>query len=244
MKKLVAYLTSGCPDVEFTKDLIESMRPHTDIFELGVPFSDPVADGAVIEKANYLALQKGVDFSKVLEIAKSTEADTLLMGYFNSFYNFGVDRLFTELPKNSVSGTIIPDLPFEESRRYMAKFQESGLANIPFIAPTDSRERIKQVLREDSHKFIYLVAYAGITGTDKSEDLDEVIQNIRAENSSPLYIGFGVNRESATEKARGVDGVIVGSEFVKVLLNESLSNSQKIDEITAIAKEIKEKINL
>lgn len=244
MKKLVAYLTSGFPDVEFTKDLIESMRPHTDIFELGVPFSDPVADGAVIEKANYLALKSGVNFKKVLEISKSTEADTLLMGYFNSFYNFGMDTLFRELPLNGVSGTIIPDLPFEESKKYAKKFSSSNLANIPFIAPTDGIQRIEQVLGEEAHKFIYLVAYAGITGKEKSENLDEVIKSVRKVNSSPLYIGFGVNRQSATEKVRGVDGVIVGSEFVKVLLNDSLSSSAKISEITAIAKEIKEKINL
>lgn len=243
MKKLVAYLTSGYPDSEFTGDLIESISPYVDIVELGVPFSDPVADGEVIEFANQLALKRGVDFKEVLNIAEKSPIDTLLMGYFNSFYNYGLDNLFSEFKSRGILGTIIPDLPFEESRKYESKFREFGLSNIPFVAPTDNRDRIKTILGGDLHKFIYLVAYAGITGKEQSENLDEVIANVREINNSPLYIGFGVNRKTAKEKVQGVDGVIVGSEFVKTLLNDKLSNSQKIAEITANAKEIKEIIN-
>ncbi|MCB4782896.1 MAG: tryptophan synthase subunit alpha, partial [Sulfurovum sp.] len=114
---------------------------------------------------------------------------------------------------------------------------------IDFIAPTDSRKRIKQIVT-GAKKFIYLVAYAGITGKGKSENLQEVITDIKTFTNTPVYVGFGVDQHTAKEKAKGVDGVIVGSAFVKVLLNESLSGTQKITKIATIAKEIKEKINI
>jgi len=121
--------------------------------------------------------------------------------------------------------------------------EEAGLNLIDFIAPTDSKERIQKIVT-DSKKFIYLVAYAGITGAGHSEDLAQVIDDIREFTSTPIYVGFGVNEKTAREKAKGVDGVIVGSAFVKVLLDNTLNNSQKIEKISALAREIKEQINL
>jgi tryptophan synthase alpha chain len=141
-----------------------------------------------------------------------------------------------------VNGFIIPDLPFEEAKPYKPLIEKSGLNLIDFIAPTDSKKRIEQIVT-DAKKFIYLVAYAGITGSGKSEDLQEIIANIKSFTNTPVYVGFGVDQNTAKEKAQGVDGVIVGSAFVKVLLDDSLNGSQKIIKISKIAKEIKEKIN-
>ena len=120
--------------------------------------------------------------------------------------------------------------------------EEAGLSLIDFIAPTDSKARIEEIVT-NAKKFIYLVAYAGITGSGKSEDLQPIITDIKEFTETPVYVGFGVDQNTAKEKAEGVDGVIVGSAFVKVLLDESISDSQKITKIAAIAKEIKEKIN-
>jgi len=117
-----------------------------------------------------------------------------------------------------------------------------NLALIDFVAPTDSSERIEELV-SDADKFIYLVAYAGITGSGKSESLKRVIEDIRNVTKTPVYVGFGVDENTAQEKAQGVDGVIVGSAFVKILLDESLSGSKKIEKISRLAKEIKEKIN-
>ncbi len=215
-----------------------------DTIELGIPFSDPVADGPTIERANLKALQSGFKIQNLFDISKeiAPKIDTLWMGYFNPFYHIGLDKFISEAKKSKVNGFIIPDLPFEEAKPYKSIIEKEGLNLIDFIAPTDSRDRIKQIVTSSS-KFIYLVAYAGITGAKQSEDLKSIINNIREFSNTPVYVGFGVNQVTAKEKAKGVDGVIVGSAFIKILLDERLTNSQKIDKISNIAKEIKEKIN-
>ncbi|SMC09041.1 tryptophan synthase subunit alpha [Nitratiruptor tergarcus] len=245
MKRLVGYITSGYPDKNFTIDLILAMKEKgLDSVELGIPFSDPVADGPVIEEANMRALQKGFKFADVLDITRAVanEVDTLWMGYFNPFYHRGVQRSIDEAKELGTSGFIIPDLPYEEAIAYKPLFDEKGIALIDFVAPTDTKERI-EIICKDARKFIYLVAYAGITGAQKSEDLSQIIAWIRETTETPVYIGFGVNEKTAKEKAKDVDGVIVGSAFVKILLDEALTNSQKIAKIAELSGKIKELIN-
>jgi len=245
LKQLVAYITTGFPSPEFTIDAALALAESgVDTLELGMPFSDPVADGPVIEAANLKALQNGFRLEHLFETsAKITpHIDTLWMGYFNPFYHRGIDTFIKKAKETGVNGFIIPDLPYEEAQPYKPLIEKAGLDLIDFIAPTDSKARIEEIVRE-SKKFIYLVAYAGITGSGKSEDLQKIVENIKSFTQTPVYVGFGVDQNTAKEKARGVDGVIVGSAFVKVLLNENLSGTQKITRITSIAKEIKEKIN-
>ncbi len=245
MKKLVAYITSSYPENSFTIDLASSLaEAGADYLELGVPFSDPVADGPVIEAANLKALQNGFKIDDLFTISKEIAPiiDTLWMGYFNPFYHKGVENFIAKAKEFGLKGFIIPDLPYEEAATYKPLFNEANLALIDFVAPTDSKERVAKVVK-DAKEFIYMVAYAGITGSGKKEDLNELIKNVKENSSTPLFIGFGVNTTNAKEKAKGVDGVIVGSEFVKVLLKENLNYTQKIKEIASKAKEIKEKIN-
>lgn len=245
MKQLVAYITSGYPDTNFTVDLALALGENgVDSLELGVPFSDPVADGPVIEKANHLSLERGFKFAQLLEMTKviAPQVDTLWMGYFNSFYQQNFPELLKKANELQLSGMIIPDLPHEEALAYTEDFKKSTISNISFVAPTDSDERIKKVI-SDSEKFIYLVAYAGITGAGHSEDLQETIESIRKYTQTPLYVGFGVNEKTAREKVKGVDGVIVGSAFVNVLLDESKTLTQKINACTEISRNIKSIIN-
>ncbi len=245
MKKLVAYITTGYPDIQFTIDLALALaQSGVDTLELGIPFSDPVADGATIEKANLLSLQNGFKIEHLFEASRSIapKIDTLWMGYFNPFYHKGMDLFMDEAVKSGVRGFIIPDLPFEEAQPYKKMIHAHNLALIDFVAPTDSAERIKQ-LTQSVDKFIYLVAYAGITGTGTAEPLDQVIADIREATPAPIYVGFGVDEHTAKEKAKGVDGVIVGSAFIKLLLDESLTRTQKLTKISELAKEIKAKIN-
>lgn len=245
MKKLVAYLTTGYPSLDFTVDAALALKEAgVDTLELGMPFSDPVADGPVIEKANLLALQAGFKLEHLFDASAkiAPHIDTLWMGYFNPFYHRGIEYFIEKARETGVNGFIIPDLPYEEAKSYKPLIEEAGLSLIDFIAPTDSRERIEKIVSE-AQKFIYLVAYAGITGAGKSEDLQPIVTDIKAFTDTPVYVGFGVDQHTAKEKAKGVDGVIVGSAFVKVLLDETLSDSQKLAKIAAIAKEIKEKIN-
>ncbi len=245
MKKLVAYITTGYPSLDFTIDMALALaQSGVDTLELGMPFSDPVADGPVIEKANLKALQGGFRLNDLFEASKeiSPHIDTLWMGYFNPFYHKGMEFFIEQAKESGVNGFIIPDLPLEEAIPYKPMMKDANLSLIDFIAPTDSKERIKQIVT-DSQKFIYLVAYAGITGSGQSEELEPIISNIKEYSNTPLYVGFGVNEKTAKEKAKGVDGVIVGSAFVNVLLDDRLNYSQKINKIALLAKEIKEKIN-
>jgi tryptophan synthase alpha chain len=239
MKKLVAYLTTAFPDKNFTIDAVLALKEAgVDKIELGIAFSDPVADGAVIEKANLLALKNGFRIKDLFEVSQNVanQIDTYWMGYFNSFYHKGYDTMIQQAQKTGIKGFIIPDLPYEESIQYKDRFPL-----ISFVAPTDSKNRIATIL-QDTKEFIYMVAYAGITGSNKNEDLKEVIRNIKEISNTPLYIGFGVNEKTAKEKSKGVDGVIVGTAFIKVLLQKD-TYSNKIKKLSQIAKTIKEEIN-
>jgi len=245
LKQLVGYITTGYPDKNFTADLALSLSQNgVDSIELGVPFSDPVADGPVIEKANHKALDLGFKFQDILDVSAQVqgEVDILWMGYFNLFYQYQMEKLLPKAKELGVSGMIIPDLPHEEALLYKNLFHSNDVANISFVAPTDTPLRIKEVVSE-AQKFIYLVAYAGITGAGKSEDLQGIITSIKEHTQTPVFVGFGVNEKTAKEKVEGADGVIVGSAFIQILLNESLSHTQKITNCSALAKEIKEKIN-
>ncbi|GAB6045024.1 tryptophan synthase subunit alpha [Caminibacter profundus] len=239
MKKLLAYITTGYPDKNFTIDLINSLKENgVDGIELGIPFSDPVADGEIIQEVNKRAIDNGYKLTDTFFVSEkiANKIDTYWMGYFNNFYHKGYDFMVEKAKEYGIKGFIIPDLPYEEAINY-----EDTFPLISFVAPTDSKERIKSILKNPK-EFIYLVAYAGITGADKKEDLSNIIKIVKETTNIPLYIGFGVNEKTAREKAKDVDGVIVGSAFVKVLL-EDISNSEKIKKICEKAKIIKEEIN-
>lgn len=245
MKKLVGYITCSVPNNNFSVDLALSMKEAgVDILELGVPFSDPVADGPVIEKANQIALENKFSLNDLFEVSSkiAPNMDMLWMGYMNPFYSYGIENFLKKADEFGVNGMIIPDVPFEEAQLIKPLFDNYKKANISFVAPTHSENRIKQIV-QNAQKFIYMVAYAGITGSGQQEDLSFIIETVKKYSDTPLYIGFGVDEKTCKEKAKNVDGVIVGSAFVKHLIDNSLSNSEKIDKITKIVREIKEKIN-
>lgn len=245
MKKLVAYITSGYPEKSFSVDLALALGENgVDTLELGVPFSDPVADGPLIEKANHKALELGFKFNDLLEISREVapKIDTLWMGYFNSFYQQNMDKLIPLAREIGVNGLIIPDLPHEEALAYKDLFAANSVSNISFVAPTDGEARIKEII-SDSQKFIYMVAYTGITGSGVSEDLQPFLNSIKKYTQTPVYVGFGVNPKTARQKVKGADGVIVGSSFIDVLLKDNINYSQKIKECSELAKIIKNEIN-
>jgi len=245
MKNLVAYITSGYPEKSFSIDLALALGENgVDTLELGVPFSDPVADGPLIEKANHKALELGFKFKHLLEISEAVapEVDTLWMGYFNSFYQQDMDKLIPHAKKLGVNGLIIPDLPHEEALAYNDLFASNSMSNISFVAPTDGEARIQEVV-QDAKKFIYMVAYTGITGSGTAEDLQPFLNSIKKYTKTPVYVGFGVNAKTAKDKVKGADGVIVGSAFIDILLKENLNYGQKIQECSELAKILKNEIN-
>jgi len=245
LKQLVAYITSAYPQKSFSIDLALALGENgVDTLELGVAFSDPVADGPAIEKANHQALANGFRFSDLLEISQEVapRVDTLWMGYFNSFYQQNLEQLLPMANSLGVNGLIIPDLPHEEALAYKDLFISNNLANISFVAPTDSKERIETIV-QDAQKFIYMVAYTGITGSGASEDLQPFLASIKEYTKTPVFVGFGVNEKTAKQKVQGADGVIVGSAFINILLDETRNNTQKIDACATLARTIKDQIN-
>ncbi|MDR0747784.1 MAG: tryptophan synthase subunit alpha [Helicobacteraceae bacterium] len=246
MKKLLGYLTPKLPDSQFTIDLALALfESGVDSLELGVPFSDPAADGPVIEQAGRKAIENGFVFDDILRISSSLRGrDLLWMGYMNSFFHRGFDRVALEAASLGVSGLLIPDMPHEESERYAGVLEQKGVALIEFIAPTTPKERATANLK-NARKFVYLVAYNGITGVDRGEDdgIRVCLENIRAATKTPVFVGFGVNRDSAKRRVLGADGVIVGSAFVRLLLNDSLGSGEKMRRICEEARAIKEIIN-
>jgi len=245
MKKLVGFITATLPDNNFTIDLAMSMQEAgMDTLELGIPFSDPVADGPIIEKASLLALENGFKLKDLFEVTSqiAPKMDTLWMGYMNPYFHYGLENFLAKGKEYGIQGSIIPDLPHEEAEPFKALFAKYNQSIIDFVAPTDSYERIKKVT-QNSQKFIYMVAYAGITGSGASEDLSKVIQDIRTSTSTPIYLGFGVDEKTAKTKAKDVDGVIVGSVFVKHLIDDSLNYNEKMKKITQAVKNIKDQIN-
>lgn len=153
-----------------------------------------------------------------------------------------MEALLNRAQTLGVKGLIIPDVPYEEAKAYHNLFEERQLANISFVAPTDGEERIAMITAQ-ARRFIYLVAYAGITGSGKSEDLAPVLEMIKRHSQTPVYVGFGVNEQTAREKVKGADGVIVGSSIVSVLLDDTLNSSQKIAKCCEITRTIKSLIN-
>ena len=157
MKKLVAYITTSYPSKEFTVDLALSLKENgVDSLELGVPFSDPVADGPVIEKANLLALKNGFKLDDLFYVTEkiSKEIDTLYMGYMNPFYHYGFDEFLKKSSSLGVSGTIIPDMPFEMAQKYNQSFEKYNISNITFVAPTTPKDRVN-ACRKFSKVYIY-----------------------------------------------------------------------------------------
>lgn len=223
-KALIVFITAGDPDLEgtvrITKCLAES---GADIIELGVPFSDPVADGPVIQQSSARALSAGTTLTGVLaavkEIRKDCAVPLVLMGYYNQVYKYGVSRFARDAAAAGVNGIIIPDLPHEESGPLREAASDAGMALIPLVAPTTNEKRLQKILA-DARGFVYCVSVTGVTGARKNiaADLDALTGKVRRFTSLPLAVGFGIaGPEQAARVAQYCDAVIVGSAVVKII---------------------------
>ena len=224
---LIPYVTVGYPSLEATLKVVPLLAScGCDIVELGIPFSDPLADGVTIQKASLRALQNGVTPNLCLEVAKqlSHEVDIPLvfMSYFNPVFRYGVEEFCSACANSGVSGLIIPDLLPEEGSKLEASTQKQGLDLIYLLAPTSTEERIKLVA-ERSQGFIYLVSVTGITGVrgNLPPGLKAFVARVRSVATQPLCIGFGISTtEQARQVARIADGVIVGSRLIQLMESE------------------------
>ncbi len=231
-KALIPFVTIGYPSIEATLKVVPLLASGgCDIVELGIPFSDPLADGATIQKASFSALEKGVTPQLCLEVAQqlSREIDIPLvfMTYLNPVFSYGFEKFCGACARSGVSGLIIPDLTPEEGSELEAITERKGLDLIYLLAPTSTEERIR-VVAERSRGFIYLVSITGVTGARDTlpEDLETFVTRVRQIATQPLCVGFGISTlEQAKLVARIADGVIVGSRLIQLMeADESMAD--------------------
>jgi tryptophan synthase alpha chain len=222
---LIPFITAGDPDLETTAKALQVLdHAGADMIELGVPYSDPLADGPVIQAAATRALQRGTTLEQVLEMLKgispSLRSPIILFTYYNPILHRGVDKFLGQIKEAGVSGLVVPDLPLEEAAGLLKPASEVGIDLTLLVAPTSSPERIEAIARA-SQGFIYLVSVTGVTGirTEMQTRVGDLLQQIRNVTDKPIGVGFGI---SDTQQARqvqgwGADAAIVGSAVVKRL---------------------------
>ncbi len=223
-KALIAYVTVGYPSIAATLEVVPLLASSgCDIVELGIPFSDPLADGATIQKASFRALENGVTPQLCLEVAEQLRQKVsiplVFMTYFNPVFSYGLSKFISACTSSGVSGLIIPDLPPEEGSELETITQKQHLDLIYLLAPTSTDERIRLVA-ERSRGFIYLVSVTGVTGARKKlpEDLASFVGRVREIAHQPLCVGFGISTpEQAKRVALIADGVIVGSRIIQLM---------------------------
>lgn len=223
-KALIAYITVGYPSIDATLKAVPLLASSgADMVELGIPFSDPMADGVTIQKSSFNALKNGVTPKLCLEVAsqlsKTVDIPLVFMSYFNPIFSYGLKEFCTDSARSGISGLIIPDLPPEEGLELEAISHRQGLDLIYLLAPNSTEERIRLVA-ERSRGFIYLVSVTGVTGVrgEIATDLAAFISRVRKLATQPLCVGFGIStKKQAAEIARIADGVIVGSRLIQLM---------------------------
>lgn len=222
-KAFIPFITAGDPSLETTRELVLQMaEAGADLIELGIPFSDPVAEGKVIQSASIRALSHGITvdhiFSMLRDIRKTCSIPIALMTYINPIFAYGVHRFLNNCKDAGVDALIVPDLPFEEKDELMPFCLKHGVYLISMIAPT-SDKRIHMIARE-AQGFIYCVSSMGVTGVRKniSNDAEQMVKLVKEVNDIPCAVGFGISTpEQAARIAKFADGVIVGSAIVKII---------------------------
>lgn len=240
-KAFIAFLTAGFPDLELFPKLLEGFPgAGVDLIEIGMPFSDPMADGPAIQAANLRAFKAGITTIKILEFVrgfreKDQDTPIILMGYYNPIYSYGVMRFLDDAKKAGVDGFIIPDLPPEEDAEFREPAAKHNMKLIRLITPTTDEARLTTILDKASG-FLYDVSIAGITGSKSAcvSDLKVGMAQIKAKTNLPVCIGFGVGTpDQAREMAAASDGVIVGSAIINTIARQVDVMDQKAPDIIA-----------
>ncbi len=245
-KAFIPFITLGDPDLDTTeKIIIEMAKNGADIIELGIPFSDPTAEGPVIQEANLRALKGGINTDKVFEFTKKIRSmvnvSLVYMTYANVIFSYGSEKFISKCKEVGIDAIIVPDVPFEEREEFLPYCEKYGIDFIYLIAPT-SNERIKMIAKE-AKGFIYVVSSLGVTGVRSSitTDISSIVKSIKEETDVPCAIGFGIQTpDQAKEMAKSSDGVIVGSKIIK-LLHENEAEAPSV--IGKYVKEMKEAMN-
>lgn len=223
-KALVGFVTAGDPDINKSLEIILNMcSAGLDILELGIPFSDPTADGPVIQRSSARALDKGITLKKVLEmthkIRQRTDIPIILFGYYNPIHAFGISNFYTAATAAEVDGLLVVDLPPEESDEMTSQWPEKTLSLIRLVAPTTPKKRMAQI-SDTASGFLYLVSKTGVTGSDGLDtgNISQYIKSLREVSSLPVCVGFGISSaDDVAAISAEADGVVIGSAFERLI---------------------------
>ncbi|MGL5831675.1 MAG: tryptophan synthase subunit alpha [Waterburya sp.] len=242
---LIPFITAGDPDLETTAEALRVLDCNgADLIELGVPYSDPLADGPVIQAAATRALQKGIKLEQVLEmvasVSPSLKAPLILFTYYNPILNRGIKQFLEQIASAGIQGLVVPDLPVEEASELLQTAANLGIETILLVAPTSSRKRIETIARS-SQGFIYLVSVTGVTGVRShiQANIKDLLMQMQSITDKPIGVGFGISEPEQARQIRdwGGDAVIVGSAFVKRLANNT--PTQGLQEIEKLCRSLK-----
>ena len=244
-KALVIYLTAGDPSLEKTREIVLGLdAAGVDCLEIGVPFSDPTADGPIIQAASQRALKNGTTLSAILDMIESireaSEIPIVLFGYYNPILSYGTERFAARAHEAGVNGILVVDLPPEEAHELRQYTDPKGIDCISLIAPTTSTERAKQIAAHASG-FLYYISITGVTGTAKPhvEEVAKDIKRIRTITALPVVVGFGISApQQAKEISPYADGIVIGSAVVQ-MIEEHGDTFDLVTHVAHYAKEIK-----
>ncbi len=243
---LITYFMAGDSSLACSFDVGSAcIESGADIIELGMPFSDPMADGPVIQVAANRSLAAGTVLADVLEQCKKlrlkfSKTPIILMGYYNPVFQYGVEKFAQDAAKSGADGIIIVDVPYEEEGELLPALEKNGLCHIKLITPTTGVQRMRQVLKTASG-FIYYVSIAGVTGAKSAEvkTIEERVKQIKAASSLPVAVGFGIKTpDQAAEIAKITDGVVVGSSIVHFVESMESDREQACDQIAKLVRSI------
>lgn len=242
-KAFIPFITCGDPDLDTTKEIIKELAANgSDLIELGIPFSDPTAEGPVIMEANIRALKNNITtddvFEMVSEVSPTVSTPLVFMTYANVVYSYGIDRFFERCQDTGICGIILPDVPFEEKAEFEDAAAEYGVEFISMVAPT-SEDRIDKI-SADAKGFIYIVSSLGVTGERSkiNSNIKAVVERVRKNTDVPCAVGFGISTpEQAAEMADIADGAIVGSAIVKVVAEYGKDAPQQVGKFVKSMKE-------
>ena len=242
-KAFIPFMTCGDPDLETTAAAVRAAaQAGADLIELGIPFSDPTAEGPVIQEANLRALTGGVTTDKIFDLVRGLRTDVtvpmVFMTYANVIFSYGAERFIKTCAEIGIDGLILPDLPYEEKEEFLPQCRRYGVDLISFVAPT-SDDRIEMIARE-AEGFLYIVSSLGVTGTrsEITTDLASIVKTVRRSTDIPCAIGFGISTpEQARTMAAIADGAIVGSAIVKLFARYGREAPERVGEYVKTMKD-------
>ena len=250
-KKLVTFTTGGDPDLETSFEILKTIiNNKIDIVEIGMPFSDPMADGPTIQESSTRSIENGTTIQDIFELVKkirtlNNEIPVILMGYYNSIFNMGIEEFTSKCVQVGVDGLIIVDLQPEEDADLYVKTKENNIDLIRLITPTTNKDRLKTILNNASG-FLYYVTVTGITGQNSAnlKELETSINLIRSESNLPIVAGFGIkSRKDVENISTFTDGVVVGSSIVNIIKDNISDKKNMLEKIDLFTQDLKKGTN-